>query len=91
MESKVNIKEVKVSGDAKVGTILYAVNFADDKKTMNDTIYVTIQEMMIWAETMWTNMKPRITIDTLEMNGKIYATIDEQEKLVANITMLPLQ
>lgn len=84
-------KAVEVEGNAKVGTILYCIQFVDGKKTMHNKVYVTIQEMMIWAETMWTNMKPRITIDTLEMNGKIYATIDEQEKLVANITMLPLQ
>ncbi len=85
------VMEIRTDEEIAVGQYVFIVQFADEKKTINKTAFATLQKLLIWAETMWTNMNPRITMDTSEAKGKIYATIEKQEKMVAVVRWMPLQ
>ncbi len=85
------IKEIHTDEELAVGQFVFIVQFVGEKKTINDTAFTTLQKLLTWAESMWTNMEPRITMDTYEKKGKVYATIEEQEELVANVFWMPLR
>lgn len=85
------IKEIHTDEEIAIGQCVFIVQFTDEKKTINDTAFITLQKLLIWAESMWTDMKPRITMDTSEAKGRIYATMEEQEKMVAVVYWMPLQ
>ena len=67
------------------GIMVYAIKFLGEEPSMHGTGFVRIQEIMIWAEEVWTNMNSRLMFDSSLMTGMIYATIDGEEKEVATI------
>lgn len=91
METERKIKAVEIPDGIDAGTMVYVIRFLGEKQSMHGTAFVRLQEVMEWAEEIWTNMNSRIMFDSLCMLGMIYATVDDEEKEVAAIHAIILQ
>jgi len=79
------IQAVELPDGVAPGTMVFAVRFLGEKQSMHNKGFTRIQEIMEWAEEIWTNMNSKIMFDSAHMTGAIYATINEKEKIVAAI------
>jgi hypothetical protein len=90
MNEERTIQAVEVPDGIEPGTMIFAIRFLGEKSSMHGKGFIRIQEMMEWAEEIWTDMDSRIMFDSKNMVGAIYATIDGKEEIVAAIhAMIP--
>lgn len=84
------VQAVELPDRVVPGTMIFAIRFLGEKQSMHGTGFVRIQEIMDWAEEVWTDMDSRVMFDSKNMAGAIYATVDNEEKVVAAIhAMIP--